>query len=447
MNVTYRGKSDFLKDSKFNRIMDEIISVSGKKFEYKTKIKKSLIDEEPDYLQSSRIANNEGSGCNDFCELSKITNEIQPLLTIDNLSDFPEEDQKNFIDQKVEQINSEEFEFYPKNNKNLTGNNQIEENFINLPSTLEIGDVLDSSLLNPILEDDTNFTKYFEKGSAQIKESELVNSKDKHSEQQLARKTILIKADKSSLEAIDLQERKILGNWEKPFWTKAARYANDVYCDHPEKVQISKDIRVLVNEENSKVAWISFQGTLPAKNKVDNFDFKLIECPYALTQGSKCDKKYVEIFQKAEPAIQDFFKLRISMKTVVLIGFDSGGVYAFLTGLALRKKYQNPHVRVITFGQPPIGNLIFARWTLIFLPIYDRVTNQNDETIHIPLSRYHAGREIWLTPKQNYRCLAIDGVMSFSCSSTTRSNLKSDAHRGPYFGTLMGDCNPNRHKK
>jgi hypothetical protein len=72
-------------------------------------------------------------------------------------------------------------------------------------------------------------------------------------------------------------------------------------------------------------------------------------------------------------------------------------------------------VKLMTFGQPRIGNAAFASYFKKYLPHAIRVTNAHDIVPHLPpyfsffpqKTYHHFPREVCYTSKQNYNLLRM----------------------------------------
>ncbi|KAG9294118.1 hypothetical protein G9A89_021477 [Geosiphon pyriformis] len=163
---------------------------------------------------------------------------------------------------------------------------------------------------------------------------------------------------------------------------------------------------------------------------------------------------------------------------IIFTGHGVGGVYAILLAMKivtnqsllfeLKKKSRkyNLKFKVVTFGQPRVGNLPFARLVNGALEVY-RVTNENDPFVHLPKKtkgqRFgHHEREYWITENncecrtlaletdtfKLYECPGFIGDISLYADESTECSLSADtsledaqlAHWGPYLGTRFANC-------
>ncbi|KAM7488200.1 hypothetical protein LguiB_025684 [Lonicera macranthoides] len=89
---------------------------------------------------------------------------------------------------------------------------------------------------------------------------------------------------------------------------------------------------------------------------------------------------------------------------IMVTGHSMGGAMASFCGLDLRLNLGAQNVQVMTFGQPRIGNAVFASYYGQIVPNTIRVTNEHDMVPHLPpyythfpqKTYHHFPREVWL---------------------------------------------------
>ncbi|KAM5569062.1 lipase [Rosa sericea] len=89
---------------------------------------------------------------------------------------------------------------------------------------------------------------------------------------------------------------------------------------------------------------------------------------------------------------------------IIVTGHSMGGAMASFCALDLRVNQKENNVQVMTFGQPRIGNAIFATYYSKLVPKTIRITNGNDVVPHLPpyythfpqKTYHHFPREVWL---------------------------------------------------
>ncbi|XP_040988029.1 probable feruloyl esterase A isoform X1 [Juglans microcarpa x Juglans regia] len=89
---------------------------------------------------------------------------------------------------------------------------------------------------------------------------------------------------------------------------------------------------------------------------------------------------------------------------IMVTGHSMGGAMASFCGIDLKVNHEAQDVQVMTFGQPRIGNAVFASYYNKLVPKTIRVTNDHDIVPHLPPYYYyfpqktyhHFPREVWL---------------------------------------------------
>ncbi|KAL2341160.1 hypothetical protein Fmac_009100 [Flemingia macrophylla] len=89
---------------------------------------------------------------------------------------------------------------------------------------------------------------------------------------------------------------------------------------------------------------------------------------------------------------------------IISIGHSMGGAMASFCGLDLTVNRNSKDVQVMTYGQPRVGNAVFASLYSKLVPNTIRVTNDHDIVPHLPPYYYylpqktyhHFPREVWL---------------------------------------------------
>ncbi|KAB1214045.1 Lipase [Morella rubra] len=89
---------------------------------------------------------------------------------------------------------------------------------------------------------------------------------------------------------------------------------------------------------------------------------------------------------------------------ILVTGHSMGGAMAAFCGLDLKVNHEAREVQVVTFGQPRIGNAVFASCYSKLVPNTIRVTNDHDIVPHLPpfyhyfpqKTYHHFPREVWL---------------------------------------------------
>ncbi|MCO5568773.1 hypothetical protein L7F22_022473 [Adiantum nelumboides] len=125
---------------------------------------------------------------------------------------------------------------------------------------------------------------------------------------------------------------------------------------------------------------------------------------------------------------------------VYVTGHSMGGAMAAFCSLDLVANYGLRNVRTVTFGQPRIGNSIFAEYFIKMVPQTYRMTHAHDMVPHLPpyyslfpqQSYHHFGREVWIHKVDlgslNYEVETVcdDTGEDPTCSRSVAGNSISD---------------------
>ena len=140
---------------------------------------------------------------------------------------------------------------------------------------------------------------------------------------------------------------------------------------------------------NQKVIFIVFRGTQmdSLEDIVSNMDNRLVPCTFGHIYQGFYDTLQV-ILADIFKAIQDF---QDNNQLIYITGHSQGGALAMLTAHLLGA--QMPQLNgVYTFGQPKIGDMLFAtNFDMLFPTGVFRLVNVGDEVVNNPPSLYHAG--------------------------------------------------------
>ena len=91
---------------------------------------------------------------------------------------------------------------------------------------------------------------------------------------------------------------------------------------------------------------------------------------------------------------------------VWVTGHSLGGAIACLGAVELAVLLQRRDVRLLTFGEPRVGNVFFAAFVRAWVPAAVRVVHQDDAVPHLPpqgnevlllTAFHHHGTEVWQT--------------------------------------------------
>ncbi|KAG9300442.1 hypothetical protein G9A89_010067 [Geosiphon pyriformis] len=145
------------------------------------------------------------------------------------------------------------------------------------------------------------------------------------------------------------------------------------------------------------------------------------------------------------------FLLTERRRDLIFMGLGISGVYAIFAALMFRQ-YSKGVPKVVTFGQPRMGNIAFASFVDSKLEVY-RITHADDQIPSFPSDKLynHLRMEYWI-PKQNqcdcetkplevYMCFVKNSYaenpqcnLQFSFVNILNDRSVKDSHWGPYFG-------------
>ncbi|CAE6435544.1 unnamed protein product [Rhizoctonia solani] len=130
--------------------------------------------------------------------------------------------------------------------------------------------------------------------------------------------------------------------------------------------------------------------------------------------------------------------------TVTTVGHSLGGAISLLDAVYLKTQMPGTKLKVVTYGQPRVGNPEFASWVDANLSDVSRINNEKDIVPIVPgrgLGFAHAaGEKHILAPGSWVACSGQDNTDS-QCTTGAVSNIlvgDIDNHGGPYEGISVG---------
>lgn len=168
-------------------------------------------------------------------------------------------------------------------------------------------------------------------------------------------------------------------------------------------------------QSHEKELVIAFQGTMGIEDWMNDLNALMIPLHWS---GTKNDREKIHWgFYRSYMSVRDQIITNgietISrnewkdIKTIHILGHSLGGAIASICGLDLRTNYNqnitDKKVRVVTLGQPRIGNLAFSEYyDRSFSNANDtlRIINGNDIIPHLPplaTGYIHHSREVWVS--------------------------------------------------
>ncbi|KAG9306806.1 hypothetical protein G9A89_005706 [Geosiphon pyriformis] len=256
-------------------------------------------------------------------------------------------------------------------------------------------------------------------------------------------------------------------------WNLTRQISSNVFVSI-EQVQSSNQV---TDPKSKPTLYFSFKGPHLTISDWRMFD-RFVRYTDGPIQGSLICIGILETFEAGKKKFEDLL-LPLNLNNIkltdsnsahyVFTGFSIGGAMAVLFALFFAQKY-SIRPKVITFGQPRIGDIGFALFIKEHVDVY-RVTHGNDELTlfpNYPNYRHHE-LEYWI-PNQNqcecdnlpinddseyefpvvFKCLTRNFIEHPNCNSNTNREYDKfnnseewlswmeDIHRGPYFGIMMG---------
>ncbi|MED6209399.1 hypothetical protein PIB30_054298 [Stylosanthes scabra] len=206
---------------------------------------------------------------------------------------------------------------------------------------------------------------------------------------------------------------------------------------------------------------IAFRGTneRSLQNWIEDLYWKQHEINYPGMDDAMVHRGFYNAYHNTtiRPAILDAVdraKKFYGNIPIVVLGHSMGGAMAAFCGLDLMVNQCEENVQVMTFGQPRIGNAVFASLYSTLVPNTIRVTHDHDIVPHLPPYYYylpsktyhHFPREVWLyNAGLGSLVYQVEKVCDGSgedptCSRSVSGNSISD--HLVYYGVELGSDEP-----
>jgi predicted lipase len=127
-----------------------------------------------------------------------------------------------------------------------------------------------------------------------------------------------------------------------------------------------------------------------------------------------------------------------------IVGHSLGGAIANLDAIYLKLQIPSLSVKIVTYGQPRVGNQAFADYMDAKFPDLTRVTNQADLIPIVPgrfLGFHHSHGEIHDEGSSWYACSGQDNEDTLCTTGWVPNILEGNIidHLGPYDGVYLGN--------
>ncbi|KAJ7980222.1 Lipase [Quillaja saponaria] len=213
-------------------------------------------------------------------------------------------------------------------------------------------------------------------------------------------------------------------------------------------VGVAKDLNAIV---------IAFRGTQESsiQNWIEDLFWKQLDLNYPDMPDAMVHLGFYHAYHNTtiRPSILNAVKRAKKFYgdiNIMVTGHSMGGAMAAFCGLDLVVNHKAHNVQVMTFGQPRIGNAVFASYYGELVPNTIRVTNDHDIVPHLPpyyryfpqKTYHHFAREVWLynigLGSLVYRVEKVCDLSGEdpSCSNSVTGNSISD--HLTYYGVEMG---------
>ncbi|CAG8616488.1 4773_t:CDS:2 [Ambispora gerdemannii] len=197
---------------------------------------------------------------------------------------------------------------------------------------------------------------------------------------------------------------------------------------------------VAVNDQQKAIV-VAFRGTADVDGFLEDSQFLFTDYPGA--EGAKVHAGFLNIFQNTNKNITNLVKEIVPKNPgykVVLTGHSLGGTMAVFQLLEFVSipGLSRDNLFVYTYGEPRIGNDVFAKYVEKQGINIFRIVNKNDIIPHVPpkaLAYIHHSPEYWLQPKNNtmVKCPVAEDI---NCSNSVVPNINLINHFN-YFDTAF----------
>ncbi|KAJ4785921.1 alpha/beta-Hydrolases superfamily protein [Rhynchospora pubera] len=209
-------------------------------------------------------------------------------------------------------------------------------------------------------------------------------------------------------------------------------------------------------DHNLNAIIIAFRGTqmLSIRNWIEDILLIKLDLDYPGLPGAKVHSGFYASYHntRLRPAILSaILKLKNTYGnfSIIVTGHSLGGALASFCALDLVINSVEKDVQLMTFGQPRVGNAVFATSFNKYMPKVIRMTHQNDIVPHLPpyssffpkTTFRHFSREVWLheeevgNDKQLVEQICDDSGEDPTCSRSVYGNSVSD--HLDYYGLVL----------
>ncbi|KAI0223390.1 hypothetical protein L0F63_004634 [Massospora cicadina] len=222
-------------------------------------------------------------------------------------------------------------------------------------------------------------------------------------------------------------KNKRLKSWSFAYCKAISNHTRLVKVIHNKEHKLKA---IITSNEYKKEIVVAFRGSVNFRNWLSDFNFYLTD--FSRVEGAAVHLGFKKCADALRPRVVSALRrLRHNPKmrsyNITVTGHSLGGAIATLSALDIQSQLNMSwsQVKVITYGQPRVGNRAFAMWYNSLPLNYIRVVNDNDVVPHTPpnfIGYFHINHELFITPKRTYLCLTND-LECHRCSNSYVPNL------------------------
>ena len=171
---------------------------------------------------------------------------------------------------------------------------------------------------------------------------------------------------------------------------------------------------------------LAFRGTKNLNNWIQDIKLSAPDCPFPhAPANARVHLGFLQSWLYLRDEVVEALK-RLSKKfsdvPILITGHSLGGAISTLAAIDLRYNYgfQFRKWRVLTIGQPRVGNFEFAQWFYDSNIVMFRIVNQNDLCPHLPtnyMGFHHVGNEIFIANAEGDAFYCFPDIGSYESSN------------------------------
>jgi len=183
---------------------------------------------------------------------------------------------------------------------------------------------------------------------------------------------------------------------------------------------------------------ISFRGSSSLQNWILNLQFYKSQTPFGGGSGGVASGFYafwVALRSKTAAALETLVK-RYPTAQIYTTGHSLGGAAAALAAVDLKVNYGYNSIKVLTYGEPRVGDPTFASFANSRVGQFMRMTHADDIVVHLPPALFnfdHETQEIWAT-SSGYRQCSLTNGEDPNCSDSVHTWEFSVSDHLSYMG-------------